>query len=106
MHEVERELRSALERVPAPPGLKRKLMQRRDALHAQRRRRLVRWWQRLTVAATLAAVVVCAMVWRSAQQRRKAQQVRREVMAALRITNHALQQMQAQLAAHDQDAQE
>lgn len=84
MHEVERELRSALERMPAPPGLKRKLMQRRDALHAQRRRRLVRWWQRLTVAATLAALVVCAMLWRSAQQRRKAEQVRREVMAALR----------------------
>lgn len=104
--ELERELRPALERIPDPPGLKRKLMERREALHAQRQRRHVRWWQRLAVATTLAAVLVCAMVWHSAQQRRKGEQVRREVMAALRITNHALQQMQAQLAAHDQDAQE
>lgn len=104
--EVERALRPALERMPAPPGLKRKLMQRREALHAERRRRLVRWWQRLAAAATLAGVLVCAMVWRSTEQRRHAEEVRREVMVALRITNHALQQMQAQLAAHDQDAQE
>jgi hypothetical protein len=104
--EVERALRPALERMPAPPGLKRKLLLRREALHAERRRRLVRWWQRLAAAATLAGVLVCAMVWRSTEQRRHAEEVRREVMVALRITNHALQQMQAQLAAHDQDAQE
>jgi len=106
MEDFERELRQALERRPAPPSLKRKLMERRSRQRAERWRGHVLLWQRLAAGAVLAAVLAGAMVWRHAEQQRKGEAVREQVFTALRITGHALDQMRAQLEAHDQDAQE
>lgn len=103
MDEIERELRQALERMPAPPGMKRRLMERREAQYAMRRRRRVVWWQRLAAAAALSGVLAGAWIWRNAEQRREGEAARREVILALRITSRALTQMQSQLAAHNQN---
>lgn len=109
MNGLENELRQALERRPAPPSLKRKIMERRDALHFKRRHSRVVWWQRLAIAGTLAGVLAGALVWRHAEEQRREQrrgeEVRREVMVALRITSRALNQMQSQLQAHNRDTQ-
>lgn len=102
MDEFERELRQALEPVPAPPGLKRRLLAQRDAHHEARRRRVV-WWQRLAVAAALLCMLAGAWTWRRTEQRREGEEARRQVILALRITSRALQQMQSQLAAHNQN---
>ena len=39
-------------------------------------------------------------------EQRKGEDARQQVLTALRITNHALDQMKNQLAAHDRDRQE
>jgi hypothetical protein len=104
MEEFERELKQALERMPAPPGLKHRLMVRKQEQQAMRRRRVV-WWQRLAVVAALLCVLGGAWMWRSAEQRREGAEARRQVILALRITRRALDQMQSQLAAHNQDVQ-
>lgn len=102
MDEFERELRQALERMPAPPGLKQRLMKRREAQYAMRRRRRVIWWQRLAVAAVLLCTLAGALIWRNIERQREGEAARRQVILALRITNRALQQMQSQLSAHNQ----
>ena len=103
MDELENELRQALERRPAPPSLKHKVMERREAMHERRRHGRIVWWQRLAVAATMAGVLAGALVYRHAEQQRKGEEVRREVMTALRITSRALNQMQSQLQAHNRN---
>ena len=105
MNEWENGLRRALERKPAPPSLKRKVMQRRDALHVERRHSRMVWWRRLAVAGTLAGVLAGVLVWRHTEEQRRGEAVRREVMVALRITSRALNQMQLQLQARN-DAQD
>ncbi|HEV2134156.1 MAG TPA: hypothetical protein VGR47_07820 [Terracidiphilus sp.] len=104
MEEFERELKQALERMPAPPGLKHRLMVKKQEQFAMRRRRVV-WWQRLAVAAALICMLAGAWTWRNAEQRREGEEARRQVILALRITSRALNQMQSQLAAHNQDVQ-
>jgi hypothetical protein len=101
MEEFERELRQALERRPAPPGLKRRLMEKRRA-----RQPHSTVWLRLAASIALAAVLGGAAEWRHQEERRKGEEARRQVLTALRITNHALNQMNAQLAAHSRNAQE
>ncbi|HEX8711555.1 MAG TPA: hypothetical protein VF730_06755 [Terracidiphilus sp.] len=101
MEEFERELHQALERMPAPPGLKHRLMERREAQFATRRRRVV-WWQRLAVAAVLLCTLAGGLIWRSIERQREGEAARRQVILALRITNRALSQMQSQLSAHNQ----
>ncbi len=100
--DFERDLHTALERIPAPPALKRKLMERRQARYVARRRRVV-WWQRMATAAALLCVLAGALMWRSAERRRQGEEARREVIVALRITSRALKQMESQLAAHNQN---
>jgi hypothetical protein len=102
MDEFERELRQGLERIPAPPGLKHRLMERRQAQYVLRRRRVV-WWQRLAAAAALLCVLAGVLMWRNAERRREGEQARREVILALRITSRALNQMESQLAAHNRN---
>ncbi len=103
---LERELRQALERRPAPPSLKRRVMERRQSERAQRRHRRVVFWQRLTAAATLVCVLAAVLVWRNARERRRGEEARQQVLTALRITGRALNQMEAQLAADNRDSQE
>ena len=50
MDEFERELQQALERRPAPPGLKRKVMEARSRIRTQRIRSQTVIWQRLAAS--------------------------------------------------------
>jgi hypothetical protein len=101
--DFERELRQALQRRPAPPGLKRKLMERRKV---QRPQRLSVIWQRLAASIVLVAALVGGFTWRNREEQRKDEAARQQVLTALRITGHALNQMNAQLAAHSRAAQQ
>jgi hypothetical protein len=103
MEEIEPELRRAFERQPAPPGLKAKLLARRRRPEP---RGQALWWQRLAASLALAAVLGGGVLWRNAEQRRKGEEARRQVLTALRITGHALDHMNKQLAAHDRARQE
>ena len=99
--EFERELKQALERRPAPPRLKRRILEQ-----AQRRRELTRrtqilWWQRIAAGVVLAAMATGGFLWRQADERRKGEQARQQVITALRITGHALNELSARLAARD-----
>jgi hypothetical protein len=98
--EFEQQLRQALERRPAPPGLKRKVMAERGRLRTERLRSRTVIWQRLAASVALAAVVGGGAAWREREQERKGEEARRQVMIALRITGHALNQMKTQLAGH------
>lgn len=115
LDEFEQELRQALERRPAPPGLKRRILER----HAEERARHG-WLKRMfavprggrvqfgmwaKVAATLVIVAIIGggVEWRVKQveEQRKGEEARQQVLTALRITGHALDQVQEKLAAHD-----
>ena len=101
--EFERELRQAFERRPAPPGLKRKLMARRSA---QFPRPISIIWQRLAASIVLMAALAGGIALRQREEQREEQAARQQVMKALRITAHALNLMNAQLAAHSRAAVE
>ena len=57
-------------------------------------------WQRLAASLVLAGVLAGGYVWRQNDDRRKGEEARRQVLTALRITNHALNEMNERLAAH------
>lgn len=105
MEEFEQELRLAFERRPAPPSLKRKLMARRAESRRPQPRILL--WQRLAASLVLAAVLGGAAEWvrHDREERRKGEAARQQVLTALRITGHALDRMNTQLAAHDRTEQ-
>lgn len=98
--EFEQELRDAMERRPAPARLKRRIM----AARAEKRRsvRMI-WLERVAASMIFAAVVGGAAFWSHQEQERRGEEVKRQVFTALRITNHALQQMNTQLAEHDRN---
>jgi uncharacterized protein HemX len=106
-NEFEQELKQALERRPAPPGLKRKIMEQRKARRAERPwfavPHLATW---MKVAATLVMVAILGgggLEWRArkAEEQRKGEAARQQVLTALRITSRALNQVHEKLAAHD-----
>ncbi len=105
MDDFERELRQAMERRPAPPSLKKKILDRRTRQRTERLHGRVLMWQRLAASVVLAAMLGGALMWRNAEQRRKGEEARQQVLTALRITTHALKQMNQQLADHDRNAQ-
>jgi hypothetical protein len=96
MDDFERELKQAFERRPAPPSLKRKLMERRRAAKV---RQSFLTWQRMAAALVLTAVLAGGVEWRIVSERRKEEAAREQVLMALRITSRALNQMNARLAA-------
>ena len=102
MDEFESKLRQAFVRRPAPPGLKRRIMEQRNRRRSEQLHRRVVLWQRLAAVLVLAACsgrrTDLASCGRAAQGRGSAGE---QVMTALRITNHALDQIQARLAARD-----
>lgn len=105
---IEAELRQALQRRPAPPQLKQKIMAGRERAARQR------GWQRnvllMRMAAGLLIVTVLAGLgdwsYRRAEEKRKGEEARREVMIALRITGQALNTVQQKLAEHDRAGEE
>ena len=99
--EFERELQQAFARRPAPPSLKRKLMERR-----RRPQHAFVQWQRLAASLVLTAMLAGGLEWRIVEQRRKEEAARQEVLTALRITSHALNQMNTRLAAHRRGAED
>lgn len=101
--DFERELQTALARRPAPPHLKRKIVGRLSQ-HAGRSHRMI-WMERLAASLLLAAVAGGAAFWRHQEEQRRGEEAKQQVMTALRIANHALEQMNAQLAEHNRDAQ-
>ena len=105
MDDFEKELRQAFERRPAPPSLKRRVMQQRNNRRTQRVHVHVAVWQRLAASLLLAGVIGGGFTWRQVEERRKGEEARRQVLTALRITSHALNKMNAQLVAHDQEDQ-
>ena len=105
MDEFERELQQALERRPAPPGLKRRVLEARNARRARRS-----WfafpqttlWMKVAATLLIAAAVGGGVEWRmkQLQEQREGEAARQQVMTALRITGHALNEVQERLAAH------
>lgn len=101
--DFERELQAALARRPAPPDLKRKIAERRRQ-HAARSHHMI-WMERLAASLILAAVASGAAFWHHEVEKRRGEEAKQQVFTALRIANHALEQMNAQLAEHNRDAQ-
>ena len=108
MDDFEKELEQALQRRPAPPSLKRKVMARRGALSMERRHSHWLIWQRVAAVLVLAAMLGGAMEWnlRKQEERRRGEEARRQVMIALRITGHALNEVNEHLAARNHDGDE
>jgi hypothetical protein len=94
-------LKQAMERRPAPPSLKRRIMQQRNMRHTARVHSYTVWWQRLAASVLLAGVVAGGYSWRQAEERRKGEAAKEQVLTALRITNRALNDMNRRLAEHD-----
>jgi hypothetical protein len=102
MDDFERELHQAFERRPAPPSLKRKLMERRRRQNTERLRHRIVFWQRLAACVVLAGVLSGVFAWHRAVERQRGEAAREQVFTALRIANHALDEMNAQLTARGQ----
>jgi hypothetical protein len=105
--DFELELKQALQRRPAPPSLKRRLMAARVVrTRSQADRNSFVPWQRLAASIVLIAALGGGFAWRQhEQEQRKGEEARQQVLTALRITNHALDHVQTQLAARNRDSQ-
>ena len=101
--EFERELRQAMERRPAPPSLKRRIMQQRSMLRTERVQNHNAWWQRLAASVLLVGVIAGGYSWRQIEERRKGEEAAQQVFTALRITNRALNDMNRRLVARDRE---
>jgi hypothetical protein len=101
--EFERELRQAMERRPAPPSLKRRIMQKRGMQRTERVQSHTMWWQRLAASLLLAGVIFGGYSWRQAEDRRKGEEAKQQVLTALRITNRALNDMNRRLEARNHE---
>jgi hypothetical protein len=106
LEDFELELREAFERRPAPPGLKRKIMSERSRQVTGRIHHRTALLQRLAACLVLGTALAGGYAWRNYQEQRQGEEARQQVLTALRITNHALDQMRTQLAAHDRDRHE
>ncbi len=101
MDDFEQELQQRLVRMPAPPGLKRRVMARKQARDRDNSHRRLVFWQRLAASVVLCGAAGGTFAWHNIQQQRKGEAAREQVIVALRIAGRALDQMNAQLAEHD-----
>jgi hypothetical protein len=108
MDDFEKELKQALERRPAPPSLKRKVMERRGLRTMERRHGHWLIWQRVAAGLLLAATLGGALEWklRRDEEQRQGEEARRQVMIALRITGRALNEVNEHLTAHNRGGDE
>ncbi len=102
----ERELRQAFVRRPAPPSLKRRILDARSRRRTERRNHRMALWQRLAACMVAAAALGGGFAWRHVQEERKGEEARQQVLTALRITTRALNDMNARLAARRHDGGE
>jgi hypothetical protein len=112
LDQFEQDLQQVLERRPAPPSLKRKIMEQRAARQARGT-----WWQRLwapfhahtriwvQVTATLILVALLGggvkLGVEKREEDRRGEEAKQQVMTALKITSKALNQVHVRLAEHD-----
>ncbi len=99
--EFERQVRFAMQRRPAPVGLKQRVLARARERRLARHGRL--WmWQRVAAVVVLAAVVggfgLYEQSQKRAEERRKGEAAREQVMLALRITHKTLDRVGERLA--------
>jgi len=104
--EFEQELKRAMERRPAPPGLKRRILQKRSARSTERHHTSMIWWQRVAASLLIAGVIAGGVGWRQIEERRKGEEAKQQVLTALRITNQVLNNMNRKLAEHDKPENE
>jgi len=104
MDDFERELQLAMRRRPAPPRLKSKVINELWENAHRASHRMV-WFERIAATFVLAGVVSGAVLWRNAEERQRGVEARQQVFTALRITNRALEEMNAQLQARGRNAQ-
>jgi hypothetical protein len=90
-----------MERRPAPPSLKRRILQQRNMRRTQRLHSHTIWWQRLAASVLVVGVIAGGYSWRQVEDRRKGEEAAQQVMTALRITNRALNDMNRRLVEHD-----
>ncbi len=103
MDSFERELRQAMVRRPAPPSLKRRILDARSRRKTEKLHHRMVIWQRLAACFVLAGVLGGGYAWHHVDEQRKGEAARQQVMTALRITSQALNDMNARLAARDQN---
>jgi hypothetical protein len=101
MSAFENKLQQAFVRRPAPPGLKRRVVDQRNRRRTARLHGRAVLWQRLAACFVLAVALGGAFTWRHVEEQRKGEAARDQVLTALRITNHALNEVQARLAARN-----
>ena len=103
--EFEKDLRQAMNRRPAPPSLKRRIVQRRQERQTQRMHTYHVWWQRVAASLLLVGVIAGGFTWRHVEEQRKGEVAKQQVMTALRITNHVLNDMNRRLVARNRTEQ-
>jgi hypothetical protein len=101
----ERELRQAMERKPAPPSLKRRILQQRNTRRTETIHVRTIWWQRLAASVLIVGVIAGGFGWRQVEERRKGEEAKQQVLTALRITNRALNDMNRRLVEHNRPDQ-
>jgi len=74
--EFDQELKQAFERRPAPPSLKRKLMERRTRQNTERLHHRRVMWERLAASVVLAGVLGGAYAWHDREERRRGEEAR------------------------------
>jgi hypothetical protein len=84
-------------RRPAPPSMKGRIIERRNARRTARSHTYTLWWQRLAASVLLAGVIAGGYGWRQVEDRRKGKEAAQQVLTALRITNRALNDMNRRL---------
>lgn len=99
----ERELKQALERRPAPPGLKARILAARWERRKESRHSHSILWMRLAASLLIVALIGSAIRWnyQRIEERRRGEQARQQVYTALRVTAHALDLVQQRLSAHN-----
>lgn len=101
LDDFERELKQAMQRRPAPPSLKGRILQQRSLRRAERHHTSVIWWQRLAASLLVGAVLAGGFGWRQMEERRRGEEAKQQVLTALRITNQVLNNMNRKLVEHD-----
>lgn len=99
--DLERDLRNALERKPAPAGFTARVMDalEQDGARPQPDPRFLGMRWRAVAAAALLTVTLGGWAAHQVQQRREAERAKEEVLFALRITSEKLNQARTQLDA-------